>query len=93
MPWWLPQDGYPLGYLLRKLPRSITFKKDKRKLLTPENSDYYWLSLQQYPDEELWVASYDSSKANVGAEHIVFDDTPEDAVALLCIKLFEEGIL
>lgn len=99
--------AYDLGYLLRKLPAYLAEKRDKRKLLTPENSRLYWFTLQKYPQEleggehliDEWCCSYDSVEAGSGVystdkfDASTFADTPEDAACKLAIELFKTGVL
>jgi hypothetical protein len=73
---------YDLGYLLRKLPKEIYAGR--------------FLHLT-YPID-LWVAGYTTDVDGVVVGKVSFDnmqtaDTPEDAVCLLAIKLFEQGQL
>lgn len=77
--WWLPQDGYLLGYLLGKLPRETKIVKGHF----------------QFGDGVRYHAHY-SKYDGVTTKtqyYTQLADTPEDAAALLAIKLFEEKIL
>lgn len=69
--------AYSAGYLLRKLPTSVDFN---------EVPHQFRLERRLATDE--WWASY-SHINDVQS----FADTPEDALCLLAIKLFEEKIL
>lgn len=85
--------AYPLGYLLRKLPKATDINTDKWEesfdCSIPEmffmawemdTMDHKWRVQMQVEDEVL--------------EPILFEaDNPEDAACLLLIRLFEEGIL
>lgn len=78
---------YSAGYLLRKLP----------KYREVERGDYM-LHLAPVYMENRWQAFYHLDSRN--PEYIKIDkvtktvaDTPEDALCLLAIKLFEEGVL
>lgn len=72
--------AYDAGYLLRKLS-SLVGKKYGR----------LYLEFAQNPNQsKQWYCSFvnEDMRFPVGEA-----DTPEDALALLCIKLIEEGIL
>lgn len=71
----IPQ--YDLGYLLRKLPRTINI-----------DGVPYQFRLEPHKLLEEWWASYSHTR-----DIQIFAPTPEDATCLLAIKLFEEGIL
>lgn len=69
--------AYDCGYLLRKLPYEYA-----------DNFKDYGLILIK--DEKIWCASYDY----YDLPHIYVEaDTPEDALTLLAIKLFELKII
>lgn len=69
--------AYDLGYLLKKLPA-----------IKPNTKSY--LGIKAYGGawaDGGWIAAYGNSDQTVHA------DTPEDALCLLAIKLFEEKVL
>lgn len=79
---------YSSGYLLRKLPKWIEPEKKKPHLLT----------VQPNPIGKGWNALYRLAVKTPTTDvrhstHIQEADTPEDALCLLAIKLFEEGVL
>ena len=76
--WSDPQ--YTAGYLLRKLPSSTSVNK----------SSVGYSARHRTFDENVNVPRL---KTAMPARFEVKADTPEDALALLAIKLFEEGIL
>lgn len=73
--------AYDAGYLLRKLPKSF---------VSQEHRCTIYLTLEWLGDEK-WAASYQLDTDSISYEQK--EDTPEDALALLAIKLFEEGVL
>lgn len=77
--------AYTLGYLLRKLPKT-QLPKHVNELNQGWEIKLGWNYKNQY-----WYAGY--SKDDKYFSWYYEADTPEDAAALLCIKLFEEGIL
>jgi len=74
--------AYPAGYLLRKLPKALYYK-DKN----------IYLVIEFNPASDNTIVCYmdDSYQAN----HVWWaeSDTPEDALCMLAIRLWEEGIL
>jgi hypothetical protein len=72
--------AYDSGYLIRQLP-AFRFSDDGLAA-----------HLNICTDQKEWVASYAYNTDDLD-EHITFADTPEDALCLLAIKLFEEGVL
>lgn len=75
---------YGLGYLLRKLPKYIGYASQSCRLgLFPQGFTNTGASD--------WCASYDTYKGEIYLLQTA--DTPEDAVAKLCIELFKQGIL
>jgi hypothetical protein len=79
--------AYDLGYLIRKLPQDLKSEPDK------DNRCEQWGLRLETPivnhTSGLWAFYYENSKPYIWQEA----DTPEDALCLLAIKLFEEGIL
>lgn len=74
---------YDAGYLLRKLPEYNSPADDETfnlHLILTHADDY----------SRLYLAEYQSSDSIYMNE---VSDTPEDALCLIAIKLFEEGIL
>lgn len=71
--------SYPAGYLLRKLPL---------ELKTPRNGKLYLNAVEDGQDSYTreWRAGYHNG-------WFEYDMSPEDALTLLAIKLYEEGIL
>jgi hypothetical protein len=69
--------AYDAGYLLRKLPRRVDHEYSNHSVV--------------YPTSKKWHAGYLTEGVDV--KYLVAADTPEDALCLLAIKLFEEGIL
>lgn len=89
--------AYDLGYLLRKLPNKVTVKKRVYGfILTDSTSDGTWIAdyiihFWQTPiptdrNYEMWLHHGDKAKLTEA-------DTPEDAVAKLCIELVKQGLL
>lgn len=75
--------AYDLSYLLRKLPRFITSEQEHGVLTL-------------WSGEKGWYCGYEEDGEVLETELMRFEalaDTPEDAAALLAIKLFEQGIL
>jgi len=71
--------AYDLGFLLRKLPRWV-------------EDGMLELSTRQGRFREGWLASYvDMDDQPTGVEGCA--ETPEDALTLLAIELFKQGIL
>ncbi len=72
--------AYDLGYLLRKLPKTI--ERDNY----PVVSRYF---------REGWAACYEASFEYEQTErwHLVEASTPEDAACNLVIELFKQGVL
>lgn len=77
--------AYDLGYLLRKLPPSIYSIQYKQRA-------YLWT---RKDTETCYAAWYKVTDPNYGeditSEHGAVRDTPEDAAAMLAIKLFKQG--
>lgn len=78
---------YPLGYLLRKLPKFYE-----------EGNTPFLLCIQPNPIYTDWSALYHHKSISPNhrkseSRFMTDGDTPEDAAALLAIKLFEQGIL
>lgn len=75
--------AYDLGYLLRKLPRSLPNHHTSAYLIVkceePEGSE-----------KQSWSCSYGLID---DAKHYNYASTPEDAVCKLAIELFRQGIL
>ena len=69
--------AYDAGFLLRRLPNYIDTEDEAYELQLWHAYDDCWTSSYKLSDPELTIHS----------------DTPEDALALLAIKLFEEGVL
>lgn len=70
--------AYSAGYLLRKLPGYAVLKHvDEEHAI---DGDTFWKAIYQSSIEGKWIEAKGC-------------DTPEDALALLAIKLFEEGVL
>lgn len=70
--------AYDAGYLLRKLPTNSA---------EAENNAQFRMTVEYTPRG--WKAFYHFGKPMMHE----YADTPEDALCLLAIKLFEEGIL
>lgn len=73
--------AYSAGYLLRKLPPSLDVRQGNWFELYNDSGDH-WDAGYEYATSEPETSGY--------YQHA---DTPEDALALLCIRLIEEGIL
>lgn len=78
----LPVDGglypaYDLGYLLRKLPQELT--------------THHMFDLTHFPTH--WSAAYLKGLDSTDIKFVTTANTPEDAVAKLCIELYKQGIL
>lgn len=71
---------YELSYLLRALPKNIQIDESTG-----------WLTLAE--NEDNWQCGYLMGGGYMEKQFNCLADTPEDATALLCIKLFEAGIL
>lgn len=70
--------AYSAGYLLRKLPGYAVLKHvDEEHAI---DGDTFWKAIYQSSIEGKWIEAKGC-------------DTPEDALALLAIRLFEEGVL
>lgn len=82
--------AYDLGYLLRKLPRHVTKKRN-----------YHLTLMNGNENDDNWVADYFSLTGDAWYSVDVLkleaklteSDTPEDALCLLSIELFKQGIL
>lgn len=74
-------NSYTAGYLLRKLPPSLDVRQGNWFELYNDSGDH-WDAGYEYATSEPETSGY--------YQHA---DTPEDALALLCIRLIEEGIL
>lgn len=70
--------AYDLGYLLRKLPDE-QWGEDK------------WFNLQLETDGVGWLAGYAYGNETLALEGQA--STPEDAVTILAIQLFKQGVL
>ena len=92
-----PVDGgnyptYSAGYLLRHLPETLDLEKTTVKDLFVAKFPNGYLADYRYRDPHQqnrgggWWHRYDKAKE-------VEADTPEDALCLLAIKLFETGVL
>lgn len=73
--------AYSLGYLLRKLPRTITDDEDE---------EIYQLMVMAVLDENKWLAGYDNT---IHTPHASYADTPENALCKLAIELIKSGVL
>lgn len=69
--------AYDAGYLLRKLPKRV-------------ESQYPDCQLVLYPLDSRWISGYEAGQ---DIHYLSSDDTPEDALTLLAIQLFEQGVL
>jgi hypothetical protein len=81
--------AYPLGYLLRKLPKTLDLGKPKVRDLHIVAGGDCWVADYKYrmpSQQQEWMHMYDKAKLTEAT-------TPEDAVAKLCIELFKQGIL
>lgn len=76
--------AYDLGYLLRKLPGHIAIQSTTWDDVHTEKVRGQELDYQA-------VACYQSNIKGVLIQEVA--DTPEDAIALLAIKLFKQGVL
>lgn len=77
---------YTLGFLVRKLPKTIEVEKDIATLVLGTTADF----------GELWIADYELMRANStypNTECIGEASTPEDAAAKLCCELIRQGII
>ena len=75
--------AYDLGYLLRKLPKEYRTHRSGKKTITSRE-----IQLEQWGNQ--WMIGLgDGDKEYLEAKA----DTPEDALCLLAITLFESGIL
>lgn len=78
--------AYDTGFLLRKLPARPYLKTDNGRLQKYPNQ----LSVEPRPDGSCRAIYLTTGSRN----YLLADgDTPEDALGLLAIKLFEEGVL
>jgi hypothetical protein len=77
--------AYDLGYLLRKLPKTVP---------NDDNGGSYYFDLHfvPYKDSGDWTACYDNA-VGVTYKYDAFADTPEDAACKLAIELFKQEIL
>lgn len=73
---------YELSYLLRKLPRIIEYYKELYFMIEPDPLDTQWAA--QYVNED-YILTHKKMSAMA--------QTPEDAVAMLLIELFKQGVL
>lgn len=80
--------AYTAGYLLRKLPKFGKYTTGDGNI--ERNRTRLTLTVA---DSGTWVATMDSKSEAHGWVDPQYADTPEDALCLLAIKLFEEGIL
>lgn len=79
------QVTYSLGYLLRKLPSMLEDEDDK--------GAYYTLHLGKEGEKDYYANYWHFDNPLVGIDILEPSSTPEDATALLAIKLFEEAVL
>lgn len=84
--------AYSLGFLIRKLPVSRRKEFGSSKL----RFRHYYLDVTAAHSTGGWVAGYRIMAAKAYERNWFADanaDTPEDAVALLAIKLIKEGVI
>jgi hypothetical protein len=74
--------AYDLGYMLRRLPASIQ--------TDDEGAEAYSLQLRPSMDATQWIAGYASAHDYLFA---ATDATPEDAIVMLAVELFTQGVL
>lgn len=82
--WFAGIPAYELGYLLRKLPRKI------------DDVDGQILFLSIFPsptNSTQWEANYGGIDYKAVLPYQAYADTPENAIAKLCIELFKQNIL
>ena len=80
--------AYDAGYLLRKLQEALPHKKiEKHHKIT---RGVFWREGRWCTQRERYGVGADRDEWKVYVYHA---DTPEDALCLLAIKLFEEGVL
>lgn len=94
--------AYDLGYILRKLPHHLyiedgtkyTFEYSVGAERTHDIGGQYQLELEKWEDND-YALRYMCHSNGIGTypKSATHADTPEDAVGLLAIKLFEEGVL
>lgn len=80
--------AYDLGFMLRKLPVNRAFEWTDED--TKETREYRGNVFVGYTAQSTAVAGYHGSDASF---HLKYADTPEDALAKLCIELLKQGIL
>jgi hypothetical protein len=81
--------AYDAGYLLRKLPETLFTGKKNVCDLTVAKTPSCYIADYKYRlpfGKGDWLHSYEKAKMTEA-------DTPEDALCLLAIELFEKGIL